>query len=328
MESAFGRLYRTSKLASFDREIKQVYATYSNAVVKGDWGLKRKMPPNVGTRLITLDSMDTKEQIMRFDSANPQYMLMNVWKENFLDSTSPAFKKDPRNSTVFEGRHSGQYTEKDTLARSRGPQRSLVTMTRKEWNEFLAEARARRSEWKQALEEGNYAPEETLAFMNATNVRDSQNDGVHRSPTYHNYVASSEELEVKGRVLNRTAVGYAVAVQGIVAYLPYNNHRKEIGLAYRSIKTFYVHSATFDSRGRPEVELGLRPRSNKEDLSYETPTRGAFDYKKPNSYGLQNQAILDRIRGHIGQILPNAQETPDKDAVSEAVDYISENREK
>ncbi|KAJ2841351.1 hypothetical protein J3B02_005918, partial [Coemansia erecta] len=317
MESAFGRLYRTSKLASFDRGIKQVYATYPDAFVKGDWGFKRKMPPKVYTRLITLDSLDTKEQIVKFDSANQQYMIMNTWKENFPDSCSPGFNNGINKTGLFEGRHAGQYKESDSSASPKGPQRNLVTMTRQEWKQFLAEARARRSEWKHALEEGNYAPEETLAFMNVTNLRDSQNDGVHRLPTYHDYVAASEELRVKGRVLNRTSVGYAVAVQGIIAHLPFNNHKKEIGFAYRNIKTFYVHSATFDSQGRPDVVLGIRPRGAQESLSFETSARSSFSFKKNSQDDAMKKAYFDKIKSHFDKNLSNTNDDPEEDAVSE-----------
>ncbi|KAJ2694545.1 hypothetical protein H4R19_005906, partial [Coemansia spiralis] len=137
--------------------------------------------------------------------------------------------------------------------------RSLCLMTRTEWGQFLEEARSRRSEWKDELEKGNYAPEETLAFMNATNVATNVADGVHRQPTYHDSAPPSETLQVQGRVLNRFGSGYAVAVQGIIANLPLQNHALESGFQYRDVKTFYVHSAKFDNRGRPSVVLGVAP---------------------------------------------------------------------
>ncbi|KAJ2707299.1 hypothetical protein FB645_000810 [Coemansia sp. IMI 203386] len=325
MESAFGRLFRTSKLASFDRGVKQVYATHPDAFVKGDWGLKRKMPPNVYTRLITLDSLDTKEQIVKFDSANQQYMLTNTWKENFPDSSSPEHSKSVSKTGLFAGRHSGEYTESDSTASPKGPQRNLVVMSREEWKQFLAEARARRSEWKHALEEGHYAPEETLAFMNVTNLRDSHNDGVHRSPTYHNYVATSEELQVRGRVLNRTSVGYAVAVQGIIAHLPFNSHKHEIGFSYRNLKTFYVHSATFDGQGRPEVVLGIRPRGAHESFSIDSNTRGSFGFKKSGLDNSLKSEFLDKIKGHFKPRFSAKEAKPGDDAVSEALNYINQN---
>ncbi|KAI8322267.1 hypothetical protein GQ54DRAFT_274786, partial [Martensiomyces pterosporus] len=237
MESAFAKLYRTSKLASYDPKIKQVYTTFSEAATQGDWGLKRTMPRKVYTRLVTIGSLDTKEQITPFESANQQVMMINAWKENFPESRP----------------------EQSGSAKKQGAQRNLGLMTRSEWKKFLEEARSRRAEWKQALEENRLTPEESLAFMNATNLRNSSEDGVHRSPTYHDYVPASEELQVQGRVLNRAAAGYAVAVQGIIAYLPLQSHASEEGFQYRDVKTFYVHSAKFDSQGRPDVILGTRP---------------------------------------------------------------------
>ncbi|KAJ2878870.1 hypothetical protein IWW38_006227, partial [Coemansia aciculifera] len=188
MESAFSRLFRTSKLASYDRSIKQVYATYPEAFARGDWGLKRTVPKKVTTRLVTIGSIDSKEQITQLESANQQYMMVNAWKENFPNSHSPG-SSAPDNLmqsmfTMYESpaRRDGRKEGGDSTA-VRAPQRNLGTMTRTEWKRFLEEARLRRAEWKQALEDGLFAPEETLPFMNATNLYNALGDGVHRLPT-------------------------------------------------------------------------------------------------------------------------------------------------
>ncbi|KAI9504951.1 hypothetical protein BX070DRAFT_179605, partial [Coemansia spiralis] len=241
MEGAFARLFRKSKLASFDRNIKQVYTTYPEVAAQGEWGLKRAMPCKVTTRLATIDQLDSKEQIIDFKAANQQFMLTEAWKENFVESRSPKYAG-----------------ANDLLQDMTG--RNLNMMTHAEWKRFLEEARSRRAEWKDALDKGLFAPEETLTFMNATNKLDTMHDGVHRSPTYHDYAPTNEELMVEGRVLNRAAAGYSVAVQGIIAYLPMQGHSMDAGFQYRDVKTFYVHSARFDSQGRPEVTLGIRPR--------------------------------------------------------------------
>ncbi|KAJ1937799.1 hypothetical protein FBU59_004648, partial [Linderina macrospora] len=237
MESAFARLYRTSKLASFDPKIKQVYTTFSEAATHGDWGLKRTMPSKVHTRLVTVGSLDTKEQITTFESANQQVMTINAWKENFPESRSP--RSAPATNSMFSATlnrfTNGEEEAADGAANKTGsgPVRNIGLMSRQEWEEFLEEARARRGEWKQAVRDGKVVVEEALSFMNATNLRNTAEDGVHNSPTYHDYVPASEELQVQGRVLNRAAGGYAVAVQGIVAYLPMPSHQAEEGFQYR-----------------------------------------------------------------------------------------------
>ncbi|KAJ2065341.1 hypothetical protein GGI17_000393 [Coemansia sp. S146] len=351
MESAFSRLFRTSKLASYDRSVKQVYATYPEAFAQGDWGLKRSVPKKVTTRLVTIGSIDSKEQITQLESANRQYMMVNAWKENFPNSHSPG-SSAPDNLmqamfTMYESPDRRDGDESGEAAATRAPPRNLGTMTRSEWKRFLEEARLRRAEWKHALEDGRFAPEETLSFMNATNLYNALGDGVHRLPTYHDHVSVSEELQVQGRVLNKAAAGYAVAVQGIIAYLPLQNHSQEAGFQYRDVKTFYVHSASFDSQGRPDVLLGIRPRGSRESLSvFDSASKSSFAYSKTRDKGTGvKKEHLDRIRsmlrlnkllvdnqepeGDAGSSVPgdsSARPTEGSDPVSDALDLLNKTR--
>ncbi|KAJ2735806.1 hypothetical protein IW152_001278 [Coemansia sp. BCRC 34962] len=349
MESAFARLFRTSKLASYDRSIKQVYATYPEAFAQGDWGLKRPVPKKVTTRLVTIESIDSKEQIMQLESANRQYMTVNAWKENFTNSHSPGVSAlDSLMQGVFNMHVSPDPrdgSESSEATGTRAPPRSLGLMTRSEWRQFLEEARLRRAEWKNALEEGLFAPEETLSFMNATNLYNATGDGVHRLPTYHDYVSASEDLQVQGRVLNRMAAGFAVAVQGIVAYLPVQGHSQEVGFQYRDVKTFYVHSASFDSQGRPDVHLGIRPRGARESLAvFDSGSKSSFAYSKQpdGAAGVKSEHLL-RIRSMLrlnntlvgGQApsegtgsneVPGNKPAGGSDPVSDALDLLNKTR--
>ncbi|KAJ2771234.1 hypothetical protein IWQ56_001099 [Coemansia nantahalensis] len=300
MESAFARLFRASKLASCDGSIKQIYTTYAREAPRREWGLKRPMPSKLSTRLATIACQDTREQIIDLESANQQYMLAEAWKENFTESYAPGSAR-PRAAAHH---HYSYHQSDDGLGAddkaqaSRGPQRNLCQMTRAEWNRFLAEARSRRAEWRQALEKNIYAPQETLAFMNATNVATNVADGVHRQPTYHDSAPPSEALRVHGRVLNRVGSGYAVAVQGIIANLPLQTHALEAGFQFRDVKTFYVHSATFDSQGRPRVTLGVAP------LGARAPA-GSFSTNSPGSsstvrsWGSGSRAQQDKYLARI-----------------------------
>ncbi|KAJ1665662.1 hypothetical protein IW140_003132 [Coemansia sp. RSA 1813] len=316
MESAFGRMFRKSKLASFNRGIKQIYATYPEAAARGEWGLKRPMPCKVTTRLATLKEIDSKEQITDFEAANQQFLLTMSWKENFPESRSPKYAATgdlmQDLASVYDmpsayGASSFGDLEntRETEASKRGPQRNINTMTRVEWNDFLEEARSRRAEWKECLEKGQFAPEETMAFMNVTDKFDATNDGVHRSPTYHDYVPSSEELVVEGRVLNRVAAGYAVGVQGIVAYLPIPSHSMDDGFQYRDIKRFYVHSAKFDNQGRPVVVLGTKPRGTRgPTYSFGSRPTSTFSLSrsntgKPGQTSAHRQGLVDRLKSIV-----------------------------
>ncbi|KAJ2395355.1 hypothetical protein GGI23_004339 [Coemansia sp. RSA 2559] len=358
MESAFGRLFRKSKLASFDRGIKQIYATYPKAADRGEWGLKRPMPSKVTTRLATLKEIDSKEQITDFEAANQQFMLTMTWKENFPESRSPKYAATSdlmqdiasiydMAARVDVNSVGASEDTNETASTKSGPQRNINMMTRAEWNDFLELARARRAEWKECLEKGQFAPEETMAFMNATDKFDATNDGVHRSPTYHNYVPSSQELVVEGRVLNRVAAGYAVGIQGIVAYLPMPSNSMDAGFQYRDIKTFYVHSAKFDNQGRPVVVLGIKPRGSRGSVhSFGTGQTSSFTYSRASASGngqagLDRQVLVDRLRGLLAQNTgtksktqtsegattdPGSTGKADGDSVNDALDLLDKTR--
>ncbi|KAJ1733596.1 hypothetical protein LPJ61_001488 [Coemansia biformis] len=295
MESAFARLYRSSKLASCDSSIKQIYTTYAREAPRKEWGLKRAMPSKLATRLATVASLDTREQTTDFASANQQYMLVAAWKENFTESHAPGSAHLGRTAHGLGGSALGSMDEGQTRS---SPQRNLSQMTRAEWKRFLDEARSRRAEWKAELEKGNYAPEETLTFMNATNATTNLSDGVHRQPTYHDSASPSEALQVHGRVLNRMGSGYAVAVQGVIANLPLQNHALESGFQYRDVKTFYVHSATFDNQGRPCVTLGISPQGTRESpAAFSMGGRGSFSPHRPR--GKDETAMQDKLMSRI-----------------------------
>ncbi|KAJ1797941.1 hypothetical protein LPJ59_002818 [Coemansia sp. RSA 2399] len=358
MESAFGRLFRKSKLASFDRGIKQVYATYPKAAERGEWGLKRPMPSKVATRLATLKEIDSKEQITDFEAANQQFMLTMTWKENFPESRSPKYAAT---GDLMQGVASiydmaarvdvnsvgASEDTNETAATRSGPQRNINAMTRAEWNDFLELARARRAEWKECLEKGQFAPEETMAFMNATDKFDATNDGVHRSPTYHNYVPSSQELVVEGRILNRVAAGYAVGIQGIVAYLPMPSNSMDARFQYRDVKTFYVHSAKFDNQGRPVVMLGIKPLGTRGSAhSFGTGQTSSFTYSRASASDNSRtsgdrQKMVDRLMGLTmmnanvesktqasggAATEPGSTDKADGDSVNDALDLLDKTR--
>ncbi|KAJ2548189.1 hypothetical protein J3B01_001732 [Coemansia erecta] len=351
MDGAFARLYRTSKLASYDRSIKQIYTTTGIKAKAKDWGLKRPMPKNMKTRLASIDELDTREQFTEFTPANKEFMIMQTWKENFTESHSPnsegskddAFdvlggfdgQEDRFEDRVGDIEGQGSRTENERPKRQ-GPLRNLSRMTEKQWNKFLQEAYARRPEWKDELAKGNFVPEEALAFMGAINGGSSDNDGVHRQPTYHNYMPPTESMQVQGRVVNRLGSMYAVAVQGIMASLPLHNHTVEAGFHLRDVKTFYVHSAKFDTRGRPVVMLGLQPRGSRDSSVTFEKNQGRFSFSKSIGGGTtMHNEYLDRIKDSIrlGSFVgknknsnESANENSEPDAVKDTLDFLRKDR--
>ncbi|KAJ2326697.1 hypothetical protein IWW51_002137 [Coemansia sp. RSA 2702] len=331
MESAFARLYRTSKLASYDRSIKQIYTTYGRNARNKDWGLKRPMPSKMETMMATIGSLDTKEQIVDFVPANKEYLMLNSWKENFTRSRVPHSGPPQSEMIGMFDVHDEQGSQvpgpEAAKPRARGPLRSLGKMSPGQWKRFLDEARARRAEWKGELAKGNYAPEEALTFMGATNATSAAGDGVHRQPEYHDYVPPGESLQVQGRLLGRVGSMYTVAVQGIVATLPLGNHAMEPGFQYRDVKTFYVHSAEFDHRGLPHVVLGMSPLGAREStISFRSSNRGMFAFSKSRTgKNPVRKDYLDHIKDMMSDNIRKSK-AANTDPVEDTVDFLDKNR--
>ena len=65
----FGKLFRVSKIASYDPKIKQVYTNRSNNMIKGDWGIKSNLPLGWRVPVININSIDCYERQPLISSA-------------------------------------------------------------------------------------------------------------------------------------------------------------------------------------------------------------------------------------------------------------------
>ncbi|KAG0221564.1 hypothetical protein BGX31_009732 [Mortierella sp. GBA43] len=90
MERSFAHLLRTSRLATFDKSIPQIYTTTQTAKAIGDWGLKRNLPTVLKTHFVNIEDLDTAEHQTPFTSAASDYLFLQRWKENFPSSRPPA----------------------------------------------------------------------------------------------------------------------------------------------------------------------------------------------------------------------------------------------
>ncbi|KAJ1971063.1 hypothetical protein H4R34_005861, partial [Dimargaris verticillata] len=125
MESAFGRLFRSSRLASFDPQIKQVYTAHGpDSRAHGVWGLKRDMPVGLRTKLVYLHALDTKEHQTNLSSAQSAVLHLRRWRENFPTSRKP-------------------------VVPSSVPQTHIPSLNRKQWQAFLQFAASHKDEWRQ-----------------------------------------------------------------------------------------------------------------------------------------------------------------------------------
>src|SRR5947209_2215058 len=71
--SSFATLLRTSKFASYDAKLPQIYKTISPLAQYGDFGLKRNLPASFKSRLVTISELDTPERLTEFESARGDY---------------------------------------------------------------------------------------------------------------------------------------------------------------------------------------------------------------------------------------------------------------
>ncbi|KAG0201464.1 hypothetical protein BGX28_005717 [Mortierella sp. GBA30] len=266
MERSFSHLLRTSRLATFDRNVAQIYTTSGKAKAIGDWGLKRNLPTVLRTHYLNIEQLDTAEHQTPFQSAASDYLFLQRWKENFPRSRPPqpqplAIKKD------------------------------LSTMTDAEYKKLLAEAREKRQAWKEALSKNEVRADDHLNYLNimtrhsakksidtatsqstfATNAATAANSSIASSapltsgsntrvkvgPTYGFFEPSTPTI-VQGRSLGRSKTNQFIGVCGVVAALP-TYTPSHLYNTTKSLQPYYVHKAEIEADGRPNVVLGLTP---------------------------------------------------------------------
>ncbi|KAG0337994.1 hypothetical protein BG004_007404 [Podila humilis] len=260
MERSFSHLLRTSRLATYDQNIKQIYTSPAKAKRIGDWGLKRNLPTVLRTHHLNIEQLDTAEHQTPFTSAASDYLFIERWKENFPRSRPP--QQQPIS------------VKKD-----------LATMSEHEFQRLIDAARKKRAQWKKALANGDLRSDDHLPFMNiqsrysrawpgmdtATSQASvgvsssSASSSIHSAgssirtkvgPTYGFFEPSSPTV-VQGRVLGRNKTNQMIGVCGVVGVLSSIQSTHLHNTSSKSLQSYYVHKAEFDADGRPNVNLGL-----------------------------------------------------------------------
>lgn len=247
MEKSFAAALRHSRLASFDRSLKQVYTTSKNCKQTGNWGLKRNLPAVVRTPYITVGDLDTAEHQTPWESGSHQVLFVRCWKENFPGSKRP----DPRPEEL---------------------QQNVALMSPKQFKEFIRSIRRRRAEFQAKLAKKELVPEQVYEFIHARfdNSLEATKPSVV-GPTYSDYQVEPY-YPVRGRILNATPAGHAVGVAGIVALLPRLDTFNLRNRGDPKIRTFYVQEAKINHRGEPQVTLRLsKPSSSSLSSSSSSP---------------------------------------------------------
>ncbi|KAF9428352.1 hypothetical protein BGZ94_002693 [Podila epigama] len=259
MERSFSHLLRTSRLATFDKNIKQIYTTSGKSKRIGDWGLKRNLPTVLRTHFVNIEQLDTAEHQTPFNSAVSDYLFIQRWKENFPRSRPP----QPQPINI---------------------QKDLAALTEAEFKKVLDAARERRSEWKEELATNRRRRDDHLSFMNIqsrhsrpspavdtatsqahaaglpapTSSSSSSPKAISRpkvGPTYGFFEPSSPTI-VQGRSLGRTKSMQIIGVSGVAAGLS-ANQTPHLYNAPKTLQSYYVYKAEFDGDNRPNVQLGL-----------------------------------------------------------------------
>lgn len=233
MSNSFATLLRSSRLASYDRSLGQVYTTKKHLKKLGEFGLKRNLPAVIRSRYVTIEALDTAEHQTPWESGNPQVLFLKRWKENFPNSKKPV----PRSDSV---------------------KHNIVKMTPANFDLFLTACMKKAPEFQQLLKKKQLVSEQIYDFLDVTFAESASESPV--GPTYSEFtVPPNQPLQVEGRILNAARHGHAVGIGGVVAFLP---KRHSIGLRQlgdRKVRTFYVESAHIDDEGKPKVVLTLTP---------------------------------------------------------------------
>jgi hypothetical protein len=255
-EQSFARLLRTSRLASYDPRIAQVYTTHGSARAKGDWGLKRNLPTAVRTNYITVNALDTAQHQTPFESAQDQVWRLQRWREAFPDSRPPR----PRPAK---------------------PTTNIMRLTAAQWCDFLRKAEARKHEWRQGVRDLKLQPDQHLAFMQAayrpryivrnearltatalynelptTAIVNESGEHALVGPTYDWW--QTPQKAVLGRVLSRVTLGYAIGIGGVVGLLS-NSKALSVNFMRPGLSLYYVEKVRMNERGAVTVWLSQTP---------------------------------------------------------------------
>lgn len=178
--STFAALLRSSKFASFDPKISQIYTTFDGHAHRGNWGLKRPLAlkrKNGG--FIIVNSVDSREQQTEWFKAEQEARWMNAFSElgkdvdvrqdtdtwydeNMGDAWQKTYDSDytlnptlhsrfgPNVSKAFSPSHGWQSTSTNRTMLAQTP--NLSSMSPKHFRQFLAQLRRSRHRFKAFME--------------------------------------------------------------------------------------------------------------------------------------------------------------------------------
>ncbi|KAJ1908301.1 hypothetical protein IWQ60_011699 [Tieghemiomyces parasiticus] len=270
MESSFGKLFRTSRLASYDRRIPQVYTSYgANARATGSWGLKRDMPLGLRTKLVNVHALDTREQQADFSSAQSRVLHIRRWRELFSERAKP-------------------------IAPEPVIRANISSMSADEWKRFLKAAAERRKEWNQVQENGTFDTFALHKFLGVRSVPPEVSDHVQTGSEFYHHTPTRAEGCVKGRYLSNThgSGGITAGFGGYVGHVVVPQ-RSANYLQTREVQLFYLRSARLrGTRPGANIEVG----GHRENMSYHRPAASTIPRAGANRFSALDAKYSQRPR--------------------------------
>lgn len=148
--SPFAALLRRSKFSAFDPQIAQVFASYDGDAHRGNWGFKRPLALRNRRAHITVKAVDTSSQQTEWNGANNQVKLIRKWEELNVETKGSDRLKgfDSEFSPMADAQVSGGL---DNLTVQ--PVRNVNAMKPKQFQTYLKQLRAQRSDFMEFLEQ-------------------------------------------------------------------------------------------------------------------------------------------------------------------------------
>ncbi|CAG8522158.1 7688_t:CDS:1 [Dentiscutata heterogama] len=306
---SFAELLHRSRLATFDPSLPQVYTSCGRYKIRGEWGLKRNLPPFLRTNFITVNALDTIEHQTPYKSAQTMVKFTKCWKENFpLSKMVKPRKNEP--SLINIGKMSDKEFKRFL--------KEKVEPRKHEWRKLIKEfdltASTKVGDKESSLTSVETATKKHPTFDEFLNITYERRPPNVQGLTYsHNNPGTN--IKVQGRILNRDIPGgFAVGISGMVANLVSQKATLVNRINREKIESFYVEKAEFNEYGKPSVRISKAPVYSTNDglYSYDgvgsrKPFRHFFDSATPRRLddGKDEEEILTRIRSLLSGISEN-----------------------
>ena len=288
--NSFADLFRGSRLVSKSKN----QIVQSSSIQTGDWGVKYTISPKIikydsrlNKKMLCFNDLETR----KLDSANSRYNRVQRWKENFAPPKSsfslPQINTTPASRIIH---HMDDQILFPVAMLSKGIiTEPLSTMSSDKYENVLEKAKTLSIQWQHLISKRIYSDHEWSTFLGVSEVGIVSNllngDGasfVH-PPSYlsQDFIDNQKKLgnlpqefnlptvssrRVKGRILNRVKNGFAIGIQGFVAFCQErdmdliessrrtSNFRGRVDKFDRNVlHDFIVLDARFDEMGRPEI---------------------------------------------------------------------------